>query len=59
MLVVLEVDSLVVEDPGDVWLAHEFREMSREVVEACWCLTIALVLHEGCHDCRVDEGPLG
>jgi len=59
LLVVLEVSWLVVKDPGHVWLAHEFRVMSRDVVEACWCLTIALVLHEGCRDRRVDDDPLG
>ena len=46
-------------DPGDGWLAHEYCVMSRVVVEECWCLTIALVLHEGCPDRRVDEDSLG
>jgi hypothetical protein len=55
----VEVDWLVVEDSGEVWLAHECYVISRDVVEACWCLTIALVLHEGCHDRRVDGDPLG
>ena len=52
MLVDVEVDWLVVKDPGDVRLAHEGLVMSRDVVEECWCLTIALVSHEGCHGCH-------
>ena len=51
----MEVDWLVVKDPGDVRLAYEGLVMSRDVVEECWCLTIALVLHGGCHDRRVEE----
>jgi hypothetical protein len=46
LLVDVEVDWLVVKDPGDVWLAHVYCVMSRDVVEACWCLTIALVLYK-------------
>jgi hypothetical protein len=48
-----------VEDPGDAWLAHESRVMSCDVVEACWCLTVDMVLHEGCHGRRVVGDPLG
>ena len=47
LLVDVEVDWLVVKDPGDVRLAYEGLVMSRDVVEECWCLTIALVLQEG------------
>jgi len=40
------------EDSEDVLSAHEGLMMSGDVVESCWCLTIALVLHEGCHGCH-------